>query len=76
MATGLIFALVTLLLVQDHSNGYCFNHQTDTYNEQFNLKTCSSCSVTPFLSPDNSLEAHLQMIEEAQESISIANPSK
>lgn len=30
----------------------------------------------PFFSPDNALEAHLNLFEEAQESITIVNPSK
>ena len=80
-------SLIFLLLLTAHNasplnwtyRSRCYDHQTDTYhaNDMFSLKTCSqSCTVTPFFSPDNALEAHMKLIDEAQESITIANPSK
>jgi hypothetical protein len=47
------------------------------YEALFQPKFCSQkCNVIPFFSPDNSLEAYMQVISEAKENIMIANPSK
>lgn len=76
-ASLIIFLLLTVL--QTEAKIDCYNHQTETYNVQdkFKPQRCSQlCSVMPFFSPGNSVEAHLKMIEEAQESIIIANPSQ
>lgn len=73
----IIFLLLTVLSTEAKRD--CYNHQTETYNVQdkFKPQTCSQlCSVMPFFSPENSIEAHLKMIEEAQENITIANPSQ
>ena len=73
----LISLLLTVLATEAKKN--CYNHQTETYNVQdkFKPQICSQlCSVMPFFSPGNSVEAHLKMIEEAQENITIANPSQ
>lgn len=69
--------LLSLLLIQvGLGAAKCFNPQTEDYYEQFRGETCSQlCSVMPFFSPDNSLEAYMQMIEEAKNSITIATPS-
>ena len=57
----------------------CYYHQKDDYTVQdkFNPKQCGKkCSVMPFFSPGNAIEAHISMIEDASDSIMIANPSK
>ena len=83
MPSSLIFLLLLTAHIASPLNwtyrSRCYDHQTDTYraNDMFSIKTCSqSCTVTPFFSPDNALEAHMKLIDEAQESITIANPSK
>lgn len=57
----------------------CYNNQEDDYIQRHDFlprKNGGNCSVTPFFSPNNSLDAYLMMIGEANESISIATPSK
>lgn len=56
----------------------CYYHQKDDYTVQdiFNPKQCGKkCSVMPFFSPGNAIEAHISMIEDASDSIVIANPT-
>ena len=72
-------ACVLLLVFSGNVRGsYCWDHQQETYNTTFAPKTCSgsSCTVTPFFSPGTSLQAYVQLIDSAQESIDIYTPSK
>ena len=57
----------------------CYYHQKDNYivQDKLNPEQCGNkCSVMPFFSPGNAIEAHISMIEDASDSIVIANPSK
>ncbi|XP_003388786.2 PREDICTED: uncharacterized protein LOC100635321 [Amphimedon queenslandica] len=74
----LLLLLIAALPFPLEGNSHCFDHQIGKYhaNSEFVSKTCSqSCTVMPFFSPDNALEAHLNLFEEAQESITIVNPT-
>ena len=53
----------------------CYDHQKETYKEQFKAASCSStCTVTPFFSPDHSVDAYVSMIEDARENIDLLEP--
>ncbi len=55
----------------------CYDHQTETYDARFNPTQCTStCTVTPFFSPDTSLDTYTSLIESATESIDIYTPGK
>ena len=55
----------------------CYDHQTKTYDAQFKPTYCrDTCTVTPFFSPDHSLDTYIDLIESATESIDIATPGK
>lgn len=55
----------------------CYDHQTETYRSKFSPVGCQeSCTVTPFFSPDHSIDAYLETIESAQESIDLMEPGK
>ena len=53
----------------------CYDHQVTTYNSQFDSTQCGVCEVTPFFSPDTSLDVYIELIKSAQESIDIYTPS-
>ena len=53
----------------------CFDHQTKDYTSHFKPTECNAkCTVTPFFSPDHSLDTYLDLIESAEESIDIYAP--
>eukprot|EP00731_Ephydatia_muelleri_P036690 Em0305g10a len=53
----------------------CYDHQTLNYTTQFEPSECSTtCTVTPFFSPDTSVEAYIALIESAQTTIDIFTP--
>lgn len=53
----------------------CYDHQKETYSAQFNPTYCrSTCTVTPFFSPDHSVDAYLSLIEDARENIDLLEP--
>lgn len=55
----------------------CYDHQTETYDARFTPTYCTStCSVTPFFSPDTSLDTYTSLIESATETIDIYTPGK
>lgn len=55
---------------------YCYDHQTETYDARFKPTYCTkSCTVTPFFSPDTSIDVYLSLIEAAKESIDVYTPS-
>ena len=65
------------LLFFGGSCSYCYDHQTATYNARFTSADCSqTCTVTPFFSPDNSIETYVNLIKAAKESIDIYTPGK
>lgn len=53
----------------------CYDHQTTDYDSQFQPVECGQkCSVTPFFSPDHSLDVYLDLINSAEQSIDIFTP--
>ena len=56
---------------------YCYDHQTAAYDARFTSADCAkTCTVTPFFSPDNSIETYINLIESARESIDIYTPGE
>ena len=74
----LVLALVAVyaqILLCSVAARYCYDHQTETYDARFKPTYCTkSCTVTPFFSPDTSIRAYLNLIEEAKESIDVYTP--
>lgn len=69
-------AVYAQLLFCSVAASYCYDHQTETYDARFKPTYCmKSCTVTPFFSPDTSIDAYLNLIETANESIDIYTPS-
>ena len=68
----------TLLLFSGRvRSSYCWDKQTETYEEQFKPADCTDlCTVTPFFSPDTSINTYVNLIESAKKSIDIYTPSK
>lgn len=53
----------------------CYDHQTNDYSSRFDPHDCqNSCTVTPFFSPDHSVDTYLNLIESATNSIDIFTP--
>ena len=77
-----IAATLSILLVASQLQGgdadtRCYDHQTSDYNSQFKPSECGQqCTVTPFFSPDHSLDVYLELIASAQESIDIFTPGQ
>ena len=54
-----------------------YDHQTTTYTARFDSSSCSEdVSITPFFSPDHSIDTYVKLIEEAEESIDIFAPGE
>ena len=53
-----------------------YDHQEETYIAKFKPRgPCSTtCTVTPFFSPDHSVDAYVSMIEEARKNIDLFEP--
>ena len=77
LSVAVAVACTLLLFFGGGAHGsYCYDHQRETYNARFKPATCGSCTVTPFFSPDTSVEAYVQLIESAAGSIDVYTPSK
>ena len=73
LLVSLCFALAGSL----RASNPCYDHQKQPYKAQFSPAECSQkCTVTPFFSPDHSIDAYMKLINEAQESIDLMEPSK
>jgi len=71
-AVFLCFVSAVLSANRDHPE---YDHQTKTYVATHKPSYCSSpCSVTPFFSPDHSIDTYVKLIEEAEESIDLFAP--
>ena len=71
------FALFITIFGRVLASGPCYNHQDETYNAHFKPSSCrSTCTVTPFFSPDNSVNAYVSVIQDAKENIDLLEPGK
>ncbi len=69
--------LLVALATSGHSTRECYDHQTVDYKAHFSPVQCGqSCSVTPFFSPDHSVDMYMDLIESATESIDIYTPGE
>lgn len=76
---GFECALLVLaaLVVGTNCDNKCYDHQTTDYTTRFSPVECGqACTVTPFFSPDHSVDTYLDLIESATESIDIFTPGK
>ena len=77
---GAIVLTSTLLLLSAKlisASSPCYDHQKDTYATKFKPAGCDSeCIVTPFFSPDHSVDAYVQTINDAQSSIDLLEPGE
>lgn len=76
MALSPVVLLASLLAVAKLSSAAtCYDHQTTDYSSRFEPAECGqTCTVTPFFSPDHSLDVYLDVINSATESIDIFTP--
>lgn len=73
--------LLTLLLAHLVSSAYCsancYDHQLANYESQFEPAQCNQqCKVTPYFSPDHSLDTYLDLIQSATDSVDLYTPGK
>jgi len=55
----------------------CYDHQIDDYVAKFEVAQCNEqCTVTPFFSPDHSIDTYVDLIQSAKESIDLYTPGK
>ena len=72
--TAVFLSFVSAVLSANHDHPE-YDHQTKTYTATHKPSYCSSpCSVTPFFSPDHSIDTYVKLIEEAEESIDLFTP--
>ena len=73
----LALAVLCTLLHSAAASDNCYDHQTETYEARFKPTYCTkTCTVTPFFSPDTSIDTYVKLIEDAKESIDIYAPGK
>lgn len=59
------------------TNPDCFDHQNVNYHSQFQETECNEkCTVTPFFSPDHSVDTYLDLIQSAEKTIDLYTPGK
>jgi len=59
------------------STDLCYNHQMQSYDARFNPTSCEeTCTVTPYFSPDHSVDTYVKLIQSATESIDIYTPGE
>ena len=72
-----ILSLLAVAKLSSAASEKCYNHQSTDYSSRFESAECGQlCTVTPLFSPDHSLDAFLDVINSAQESIDIYTPGK
>lgn len=65
------------LVTAANCDATCFDHQTADYTSQFDPAECNKkCTVTPFFSPDHSLDTYMDLIQSATETIDIYTPGE
>ena len=74
----LLFSAFAACLGLALSSDLCYNHQTQTYDARFKpASNCEDmCTVTPYFSPDHSLDTYISLIESATETIDIYTPGQ
>lgn len=75
MELGFSFCVLAYLIALSYCDIECYDHQKADYKSQFKPAQCNQkCTVTPFFSPDHSLDTYLDLIQSAKESIDIYTP--
>ena len=77
MLVFLALAVSCALFKAAAASDNCYDHQTVTYDARFKPTYCiKTCTVTPFFSPDTSVDTYVKLIESAKETIDIYTPGK
>lgn len=72
-----LLLLAASIVASGYSTPECFDHQSEDYKSQFEPADCNEkCTVTPFFSPDHSVDTYLDLIQTAEDSIDIYTPGK
>ena len=72
-----VLLLVTGVAKLADAQARCYDHQTTDYRSRFDPAECGQqCTVTPFFSPDHSLDVYLDFIASAQDSLDIFTPGQ
>ena len=72
-----LLAVLFLAVAALSDSPFCYDHQGDTYTPQFEVTECNKeCTVTPFFSPDHSIDTYVELIQSAKESIDLYTPGK
>ena len=75
MVYPLVVLLSLLAVAKPSIAATCYDHQTTDYSSRFEPAECGqTCTVTPFFSPDHSLDVYLDVINSATESLDIFTP--
>ena len=76
-ATALTLTLLLLTAKLVSASSPCYDHQTETYSTRFKPAGCDSdCSITPFFSPDHSVDAYVRTINDAESTIDLLEPGE
>ena len=76
-ATAVFLCLASAVLSAPQSRDPAYDHQNKTYTATHKPSYCrSACSVSPFFSPDHSIDTYVKLIEEAEKSIDLFTPGE
>ena len=76
-AAAVFLYLASAVLSYPQNGDPSYDHQMKTYTATHKPSYCSSpCSVTPFFSPDHSIDTYVKLIQEAEESIDLFTPGE
>jgi phosphatidylserine/phosphatidylglycerophosphate/cardiolipin synthase-like enzyme len=71
----LLVTFLSLLTTGASTSDPSYDHQTTTYHSKFKPVSCSGdTSITPFFSPDHSIDTYVKLIEEAEETLDVFTP--
>lgn len=74
--TAVLLCLASIVSAAPQSDP-AYDHQTKTYTSSHKPSYClSTCSATPFFSPDHSIDTYVKLIQEAEESIDLFTPGE
>ena len=74
----LLLSAVMVVVAGRKASDPSYDHQTKTYNSFASPSTCTETAthVTPFFSPDSSIQTYVELIDEAVDSIDLYTPGK
>lgn len=77
MKAELSLVVLAYLVTAANCDASCYDHQKEDYMSQFSPAACNQkCTVTPYFSPDHSLDTYLELIQAATKTIDIYTPGE